>query len=104
MRLKNLVIMLSIFLSNQFAYAETINNSSDNNSQKENASGSAVVSNTTLDNTIDVGSPGIKKIRIAIPDFVLTEANLNITSNEVTKLKKPTPKINTLQTASHTVN
>ena len=44
--------------------------------------------NTKLDNSIEVGSPGVKKIRIAIPNFALADSGLSITSNDALKFTK----------------
>ena len=41
-----------------------------------------------LDNTIDVGAPGVKKIRIAIPNFVLTDKNISLSKQDLNTLTK----------------
>jgi TolB protein len=41
-----------------------------------------------LDNTIDVGAPGVKKIRIAIPNFVLTDKNISLSTQDLNLLTK----------------
>lgn len=41
-----------------------------------------------LDNTIDVGAPGVKKIRIAIPNFVSTDKSISLNTQDLNSLTK----------------
>ena len=47
-----------------------------------------VAGTTKLDSIIDVGAPGIKKIRIAIPTFAMAENKLSLSSSDTMKLTK----------------
>ena len=41
-----------------------------------------------LDNTIDVGAPGVKKIRVAIPNFVVSDKSVSLSSQDLNLLTK----------------
>jgi TolB protein len=63
---------------------ETVKQSNETK-QTENGD---LVSEGKLDNTIDVGAPGVKKIRIAIPNFVARDKNVPLTTHELSALTK----------------
>ncbi|WP_161597665.1 PD40 domain-containing protein [Fluviispira multicolorata] len=47
-----------------------------------------LVDESKLDNTIEVGAPNVRKIRMAIPNFALSEKTISINSNELNNFSK----------------
>lgn len=55
---------------------------------KKKSTNEDLVSEGKLDNTIDVGAPSIKKIRIAIPYFLNTEKSVPVTKTDLNQFTK----------------
>ncbi|WP_233231261.1 DPP IV N-terminal domain-containing protein [Silvanigrella aquatica] len=68
--------------------ATIIKNQSETQSFTKIANKDDIVPEGKLDNTIDVGAPGVKKIRIAIPTFVLEDKNISLSSQELNLFTK----------------
>nr|BFD30618.1 hypothetical protein GTC16762_02360 [Pigmentibacter ruber] len=66
---------------------ESSNKNSPKNT-KRNLEGEDLVSEGKLDNTIDVGAPSVKKIRIAIPYFQSTDKAVPISKNDLNNFTK----------------
>jgi TolB protein len=60
----------------------------ENNNYIKIANSDDVVPESKLDNTIDVGSPGVKKIKITIPNFFLTDKSIPISNSDLNKFTK----------------
>lgn len=74
--------------TSSFSSGENAANNNTPTPAIDNSKNVDMSSNTKLDNSIDVGSPGIKKIRIAIPNFLLADNNLSLSTNDALKFTK----------------
>ncbi|MES2614879.1 MAG: DPP IV N-terminal domain-containing protein [Bdellovibrionota bacterium] len=81
------MIKFIVLISCSFLMA-TASFANDSTIVDENSSVDLNTNNTKLDNSIDVGTPGVKKVRVAIPNFSLSDNNLPITSNDALKFTK----------------
>ncbi|WP_186646313.1 PD40 domain-containing protein [Fluviispira vulneris] len=94
----SIIAILNIFPK---SFADDSLNSNANQISKNDDSAANLKNNSTdyakndetidelkLDNTIDVGAPGVKKIRMAIPLFALADKSIPINNNELSEYSK----------------
>lgn len=73
---------------NESSSKQTQQNTNPSKTGKRNVEGEDLVSEGKLDNTIDVGAPSVKKIRIAIPNFLNVDNSVPVSKIDLNNFTK----------------
>jgi TolB protein len=68
--------------------SDSLNQSESSAKETKRSGNEDLVPEGKLDNTIDVGAPGVKKIRIAIPSFALLNQNIPLSKQDLNTFTK----------------